>query len=87
MRTGAGVALGTTGELVPARYAARPMKVRVNRDSVCAGDDVDAHDLVLDLPDAETLAALVVLRSLLDFVGKVIQKPCEPEGVMGRFWP
>jgi hypothetical protein len=43
----------------------RPMKVRVNRDSVCAGDDVEAHDLVLDLPAAETLAALVasVLRS------------------------
>jgi hypothetical protein len=41
------------------------MKVRVNRDSVCAGDDIDAHDLVLDLPDAETLEALVasVLRA------------------------
>ena len=36
------------------------MKLRVSRDSVCAGDDIDAHDLVLDLPDAETLDALVV---------------------------
>jgi hypothetical protein len=26
---------------------------------VCAGDDTDAHDVVLDLPDAETLDALV----------------------------
>ncbi len=41
------------------------MRVRVDRDSVCAGDDIDAHDLVLDLPDAETLDALVaaVLRA------------------------
>jgi hypothetical protein len=41
------------------------MKVRVNRDSVCAGDDVDAHDVLLDLPDAETLDALVasILRA------------------------
>jgi hypothetical protein len=41
------------------------MKVRVNRDSVCAGDDIEAHDRLLDLPDVETLDALVasVLRA------------------------
>jgi hypothetical protein len=41
------------------------MKVRVNRDSVCAGDDIEAHDRLLDLPDAETLDALAanVLRA------------------------
>jgi hypothetical protein len=39
------------------------MKVRVNRDSVCAGVDVDAHDRLLDLPDAEMLDALVAVAS------------------------
>jgi hypothetical protein len=40
------------------------MQVRVTRDSVCAGDDVEAHDIVLSLPDSDTLEALVtnVLR-------------------------
>jgi hypothetical protein len=41
------------------------MRVRVDRDSVGAGDDVDPHDVVLDLPAAETLEVLVasVLRA------------------------
>jgi hypothetical protein len=41
------------------------MKVRINRDGVCAGDDIDAHDHVLDLPDTERLDTLVgnVLRA------------------------
>ncbi len=35
------------------------MKVRINRDSVCAGDDVDSHDRTLELVAVETFDALV----------------------------
>jgi len=35
------------------------MQVRIDRDSVCAGDDVDTHDRVLSGPDSETLEGLV----------------------------
>jgi hypothetical protein len=40
------------------------MQVRVDRDSVCAGDDVEAHDRILAVPDTGTLEGLTssVLR-------------------------
>ena len=41
------------------------MKIRVTRDSVAAGDDIDAHDRVLDVHAYETLEVLAteVVRS------------------------
>ena len=35
------------------------MQVRINRDSVHAGDDVEPHDEILHIADVETLDALV----------------------------
>jgi len=35
------------------------MRVRVSRDSVAAGDDVESHERVVDLPDSGDLEGLV----------------------------
>lgn len=35
------------------------MKLKISRGSVCAGDDVESHDRLLDLADVDTLEALV----------------------------
>lgn len=72
-----------------------PLEIVVDRDSVCAGDDVDSHARVLSVPAASTLRELLASlerdRFLPGIAGGqatwVITVHERPVGVIAQQWP